>query len=203
MLAGTANAYAQTLSLQIQDGRATLDARGVSVKAILDEWATLTGAIIVGSDRVSREPVTLYLVDVLERTALAVVLRQTGGYILAEGARGNASTIGRILIMPATAAAAGPPPPAPPVAPRQPKLDQLPFEPATMPQVGLEGPEQELVDISEGLRDQPTVDQAPTQRGDSLTAPPSASGAPISPFSVTGGSPRPGTVSPAPPPVTQ
>ena len=192
LLASAAGAQSQALSLRIQDGRATLDARGVSVRQILDEWAALTGAIVVGRGSVSDEPVTLHLVHVPERAALDILLRQTGGYILAENrVREGTATIGRIFIMPAGAIvrgpSVGPSLPTPPVAGQQSADLQLPGDPVMgMPQVGLDGPEQELVDISEGVRDQPT---------DAAKVAPVA---PVSPFGATAISGRPGAVSPVP-----
>lgn len=193
----------QTLSLRIQDGRATLDARDVTVKQILDEWARQTGAIVVGGDSgVSSERVTLYLAAVPERAALDLVLRQMSGYILAEGrVNGSAPTIGRIFIMPRTPTAQGqsvaPSLLSPLVAERDVADPLVVVDQALgMPQAGLAGPEQELVDIAEGLRDQPTDSQPQTKGREAAKALPVT---PARPFGVSGSSVRPGIVSPVPP----
>ena len=103
LLACAEGSAAQTLSLRVQDGRATLEARGVSARQIVAEWAAQTEATVVGSDALSPEPVTLHLVEVPERVALDIILREARGYILGAGPRRTAaSNFGSILIMPAT-----------------------------------------------------------------------------------------------------
>jgi hypothetical protein len=215
---------AQSLDLQLQDGRVSLDARGVSLRQILERWATLTGATIVGGERVPDESLTLQLVDVPERTALDVVLRDVSGYVLAErqSARGSASTFDRILILPTSSAPRN-------AQPNAPRLQQLtPTEPPQpfsqgVPQVGLEPAEQELVDIAEGRPDPATL--APSREpGSAPQVPPARTGpdrasvpfsvapqqeivrqpgsaspqpvVPANPFGVTAGSAKPGTTTP-------
>ena len=103
LLACAEGGAAQTLSLRVQNGRATLEARGVSARQIVAEWATQTEATVVGSDALSPEPVTLHLVEVPERVALDAILREARGYILGAGPRRTAtSNFGLILIMPST-----------------------------------------------------------------------------------------------------
>jgi hypothetical protein len=114
-----ADARAQGSSVRFDNGRVTLDARDVPLRQVLGQWAQVGGVTIVNPDNLPSTIVTLHLVDVPERTALATLLRPVSGYILAArraGARGPA-TIDRILILPAgsatRAAAVSGPTPAP------------------------------------------------------------------------------------------
>jgi hypothetical protein len=118
-LCGVADARAQGSSVRFDNGRVTLDARDVPLRQVLGQWAQVGGVTIVNPDNLPSTIVTLHLVDVPERTALATLLRPVSGYILAArraGARGPA-TIDRILILPAgsatrAAAVSGPTPPS-------------------------------------------------------------------------------------------
>ena len=193
LLACTEGSVAQTLSLRVQDGRATLDARGVSARQIVAEWAAQTEAMVVGSDALPLEPVTLHLVDVPERVALDIILREARGYILGAGPHRTAtSRFGLILIMPSTSHRSLPSPSESsaaaewPVDLRSPTVSVL----GTV-QVGLDGPEQELVDISEGLREQQPSEQPMPQSDDAV--------APASTFGVASRSGAPGTVRSAAP----
>ncbi len=56
-------ALAGDLTLQIRDGRVTLNARDVSVREILTEWARVGDTTFVNGDRIDGPPVTLQLVD--------------------------------------------------------------------------------------------------------------------------------------------
>jgi len=176
LLACAEGSAAQTLSLRVQDGRATLEARGVSARQIVAEWAAQTEATVVGSDALSPEPVTLHLVEVPERVALDIILRAARGYILGAGPRRTAaSNFGLILIMPATSHRS-PASPSESSAAGQRPIDLRPPTDSVLGtvQVGLDGPEQELVDISEGLRDQQPDEQPLLQGADAV--------APASPF---------------------
>jgi len=197
LLAAASGASAQSLDLQLRNGRVSVDARGVPVAQILERWAALSGATIEGAKTLADEPVTLQLADVPERDALEVVLRGVAGYVLAGRATpGGASTVDRILILGSSSAPATPPSAGPrtPPAPSTTQAPQSIVE--SMPQVGLEPPEQALVDISEGWRDQETIADLPGQAAPQ--APPPATS---NPFGVVSGSPVPG-VSTAPPPRT-
>src|SRR5215468_5823089 len=124
-------ASAQTpLRLEIANGRVTLHAQNVPVRAILAEWSRLGGAKIVNGDGVAGAPVTLDLEGVPERQALDIVLRGVSGYVLAARQPGQpgASVYDRIMILP-TSVAPRNPSPTPvvaggglirPIAPRQP-----------------------------------------------------------------------------------
>jgi hypothetical protein len=95
-------ASAQPLKLQIANGRVTLDAVNVSARQILAEWARIGGTKVVGAD-------TLKLVDMPERQALDIILRNVAGFMAAPraaAAAAGASTYDRILVMATSAGAA-------------------------------------------------------------------------------------------------
>jgi hypothetical protein len=126
-LAGAAHAQAP-LQLQIANGRVTLHAQNVPVRAILEEWSKLGGAKIINGERVAGAPLTLDLEGVPERQALQILLRGVSGYVLAARQSGQpgVSMYDRIMILP-TSVAPRNPPPAPvvaggirPIAPRAP-----------------------------------------------------------------------------------
>jgi hypothetical protein len=99
-------ADAQQMTLQIQNGLVTLDARNVSVRQILAEWARIGGARIVNGDKVMGGAVTLQLNGIPERQALDTILRGVSGYMLASRQAGSmgASAFDRILILPTSSA---------------------------------------------------------------------------------------------------
>jgi hypothetical protein len=104
-------AFAQQVSLTLNNGRVTLKATNATVRQILDEWARVGGTKIVNGDKVGGQPVTLTLVDEPEGQALETVLRSAAGYMVAERANPapNTSRFERIMLMgrttPVTAAA--------------------------------------------------------------------------------------------------
>src|SRR5262249_36476399 len=123
------------------NGRVTLHAQNVPVRAILAEWSRLGGAKIVNGDGVAGAPVTLDLEGVPERQALDIVLRGVSGYVLAARQPGQpgASVYDRIMILP-TSVAPRNPSPTPvvagsgllrPIAPRQLEDQNGPDEPDT------------------------------------------------------------------------
>jgi hypothetical protein len=94
-------ANAQQMTLQIQDGRVTLDAQNVPVRQILSEWARVGGAKIVNGEKVIGSPLTLQLQGVPERQALDIILRGVSGYMLAaRQTAGGVSAFDRIMILP-------------------------------------------------------------------------------------------------------
>ena len=97
------------LMLQIQDGRVTLDATNVPARQILAEWARVGGTKVVGADKITGAPLTLKLVDMPERQALDIILRNVAGFMAAPrqaSATPGASTYDRILIMATSSAPA-------------------------------------------------------------------------------------------------
>ena len=98
------------LQLQISNGRVTLDARNVPARQILAEWARIGGTKIVGAEKVMGGPLTLRLVDMPEKQALDIILRNVAGFMAAPrlaSAAPGASSYDRILIM-ATSSAPAP-----------------------------------------------------------------------------------------------
>jgi hypothetical protein len=108
VLALSASASAQQLTLQFQDGRVTVDAAGVPVRTILSEWARLGGTNVVGGDRVTGAPLTIRLENVPEAQALEIILRNVAGYMAAprRAASSGASAYDRILVLPTSSAPA-------------------------------------------------------------------------------------------------
>jgi hypothetical protein len=117
-----APAAAQQLTLEFNAGLVTIDAAGVPVRTILNEWAKRGGTKVIGGERISGAPLTVKLVDVPEAKALEVILRSVAGYMAAPRSTGpGASVYDRILVMatssaPPPAAAAARPAPANPNA---------------------------------------------------------------------------------------
>lgn len=102
VLASALPAAAQQLKLEISDGRVTLEANAVPLRQILTEWARIGGTKVVGGDKVTGAPVTLKLVNVTERQALDVLLRDVAGFMAAPrlaSAPPGASGFDRILIL--------------------------------------------------------------------------------------------------------
>ncbi len=94
-------ALAADLKLQIRDGRVTLEARAVTVRDILAEWARVGQTNIVNGEKVGGGPVTLTLTDVPERDALDILLRSVSGYMAAPRVTdgGNGSIYDRIFVL--------------------------------------------------------------------------------------------------------
>ena len=106
--AATAPAAAAELKLEIRNGRVTLDARDVTLRQILAEWARVGQTRIVNLERLGSGPVTLQLTSVPERQALDIILRSASGYLAAPRAAGSAgsSAYDRILILASSSVAA-------------------------------------------------------------------------------------------------
>jgi hypothetical protein len=124
-------AGAQRLSVHLHDGLADVDAQDVPLRQILDEWARVGNVAVSNADKTATVPVTLTLTNVPEKSALATLLRDVSGYMLAPRAGGTgASSFSRILILPtsgssppaAAAARTAAPPLARRVFPRAPDL---------------------------------------------------------------------------------
>ena len=95
-------AQAQQLNLQINNGRVTLDAVNVPAQQILAEWARIGGTKVVGADKITGTPLSLKFVDMPERQALDIILRNVAGFMAAPrqaSALPGASAYDRILIM--------------------------------------------------------------------------------------------------------
>ncbi len=70
---------AQQLTLQIEDGKVTLDAVNVPARQILAEWARIGGTKVVGAEKIVGPPLTLKLVGTPERRALDIGTGQRCG----------------------------------------------------------------------------------------------------------------------------
>src|SRR6185436_13755615 len=100
-------AAAQNLKVDFHDGRVSVDATSVPVRAILTEWGKIGGTKIVGAERISGAPITVKLVNVTEAQALETILRSVAGYMAAPRNTGaGASRYDRILVMATTSAPA-------------------------------------------------------------------------------------------------
>ncbi len=101
ILAVTASATAQSLTLQFNDGLVSLKATNVPVRTILSEWGRLGGTRVVGADDISGEPLTLQLDNVSEAQALEIILRGVAGYMAAPrpASAAGASSYDRILVL--------------------------------------------------------------------------------------------------------
>ncbi len=117
--ASTVQAQTQNLQMTMKDGRVTILARDVPLRALFDEWARIGQTSIVNADKLTGPRVTLQLVDTTESAALDVLLRSAAGYIAAPrpGNRPGPSAYDRITILatashppaaPASAATRGP-----------------------------------------------------------------------------------------------
>jgi hypothetical protein len=95
-------AYAQSVSVQFQNGYVTLKTQNAPLPAILAEWSRVGGSRIINAEQVPGTPLTLELSGVTERQALSVLLRSVSGYITAPRRDDSvgASTLDRILILP-------------------------------------------------------------------------------------------------------
>ena len=100
-------AAAQNLKVSFQDGRVSVEANAVPVRAILTEWGKVGGTKIVGAERISGAPLTIKLIDVTEAAALETILRSVAGYMAAPRNAGVGSSIyDRIMVMATTSAPA-------------------------------------------------------------------------------------------------
>ena len=104
----------QSIELEFNAGRVTLNAQNASARVILAEWARLGGATIVHGEEVVGPAMTIELVDMPEQQALDIILRDSAGYVLAPRRAGvdGASAFDRVVIL-ATSTAPRNPPPAP------------------------------------------------------------------------------------------
>jgi len=105
-------AFAQQVTITMNNGRVSLKATNATVRQILDEWARVGGTKVVNADKLGGQPVTLTLVDTPEGEALETVLRNAAGYMVSERTdpAPAASRYDRIMLMgrttPVTATAA-------------------------------------------------------------------------------------------------
>jgi hypothetical protein len=123
----TAVGHAQThLTVNIVDGRVSLLAQNVSLRAILREWTNANGTTFVNADRLPDTLVSLQLTNLPQREALATLLRGVSGYVVGQGAGGP----DRIVILPQSApvnnlAQSSDPSSDPVLQPQQPSLAEI------------------------------------------------------------------------------
>ena len=112
LLGCVASAAAQTVTLQFNNGRVTLNAQNAAIRTILTEWARLGGTKMVNHERLGGAPVTLELTDMPEQQVLDVLLRTAAGYVVTarEGTGGGASMLGGVVILATSSAPRTPPP---------------------------------------------------------------------------------------------
>jgi hypothetical protein len=137
LLLSTLTASAQDLALEIENGRVRLDVRNVPVRTILEEWARIGHTTIINSASITGGPVTLQLIDVPERGALEVLLRDVSGYILKprEDEFGK-SLYEQILILPPSSVSKGRAEQRDPLSTPQPVMSSGPspnFRPSSEP----------------------------------------------------------------------
>lgn len=92
----------QTMTLQIHNGFVNLKTDNVPVSRVLAEWARIGSTTILNGDRIAGPPVTLELINVPERQALEILLRDVAGYMLTARTPGSVglSAFDRIFILP-------------------------------------------------------------------------------------------------------
>ncbi len=104
--------------MTMTQGKVSISARDATVAQILREWARVGQTRIVNIERLGGGPLTLELSGVSELQALEVLLRGTGGYVLASRPviSPTVSMYDRILVVPTSTAprptaTVAPPPP--------------------------------------------------------------------------------------------
>ena len=198
------------MQLDIKNGRVNLDATAVPVRQILAEWARIGGTRVVGAEKILGS-VTLKLVDMPERQALDLILRNVAGYMAAP--RVAASEVGqsaysRIVVLPTsappvanTAVNTGQPQTGPGgmrMPPRPPEMEKSPEPvPVDQPDNGMNQPvftfPQQPSAIFNPPPGQPTPFGVPVQNGNQpvITLQPNANGQPtIYNFMPTNGAPQ-------------
>ena len=116
------------LQVSMHDGLVTVNAKDVTIRQILAEWAKVGQTKIVNADAIVGGPMTLQFVDVPEEQALATLLRTVSGYLAAPRSTvvNNASRYDRIFVIPTAAPAARPTAGSTPPAFQQPRVQPAP-----------------------------------------------------------------------------
>jgi hypothetical protein len=94
-------ALAQQVELSFEAGRVTLDARDVTIRELLDEWARRGNVVVVNAELVGDRRVSLQLDAVPERQALEAVLGGVAGYVIIERGPETAgpAVFGRLFVV--------------------------------------------------------------------------------------------------------
>ncbi|HKT79933.1 MAG TPA: hypothetical protein VJP86_06905 [Vicinamibacterales bacterium] len=130
-LIAAAQAAAANVTVSLRNGLVSIHATQAPLSEIIAEWSRVGGTVFVNTNIVPATPTTLELTDVPEKDALAILLRDTTGYLAVGRSTADAglSQLARVVIMPgrtmttaerATQAAALPPPRQPAPAPFDP-----------------------------------------------------------------------------------
>ncbi|HKE88507.1 MAG TPA: hypothetical protein VKB50_32340 [Vicinamibacterales bacterium] len=212
VLATAGSAAAQSVTLEFKDdGHVKLVTQNAPISAILAEWGRRGHTTIVNGERVPGPPLTLELVDVTERQALEILLRDVSGYLSAvrNTPMPGASAYDRILIVPTsrvtTGSTAQPSPAAQAAAQAlQNRIIEDDDDAAPPPPPGQRVPP---VNLPPGVRlpqQQPPQQQPPQQQEPNRlpqTDEPEQqrpATTPSNPFGVAPGSATPGVITPAP-----
>ncbi|HEX7485508.1 MAG TPA: hypothetical protein VF332_05110 [Vicinamibacterales bacterium] len=104
------SSFAGQVKLEIRDGLVTLEARDATLREIFSEWARVGKTRIVNAESVPGGPMTMQLIGVPERQALETLLRSAAGFMAAPRAipQASASMYDRIMLMPGMRPAAIP-----------------------------------------------------------------------------------------------
>lgn len=151
-----AAAQVPNLQLSMQNGRVTLIATDVPVRAILQEWSRIGQTKIINAEKLTGPNMTLQLVNKTEREALDILLRSAAGYMAAarpDGTEGI-SAYDRITIL-ATSRA--------PAATAGPLTTPQPFQraPVPMPAIAEEDDEPVNVNVPPQQMPQPAPGMSP------------------------------------------
>jgi hypothetical protein len=105
----------QDIEIRFNSGNVTLVARDAPLKAVLEEWSRVGQTRILNIEDLSGEPTTLELANVAEEQALAVLLRDTGGFVVGprRETRTPMSAFGMIVLVPSRITSPGPQPGVP------------------------------------------------------------------------------------------
>ena len=89
------------IRMAIDGGRVTLSATEAPLADVLAEWSRVGGTRFVGAETLSRETVTLRLVDADEADAIRLLLRAAAGYVAAPRRTGvaGAARYDRVTIL--------------------------------------------------------------------------------------------------------
>jgi len=94
------------LQITMHDGLVSVNAKDVTVRQIMTEWAKVGQTKIINAEGITGGPVTLQLTDVPEERALEIVLRSISGYLAAprQTPAANTSHFDRIVLVPTAVA---------------------------------------------------------------------------------------------------
>ena len=211
LAASSASAQSSPVSIQFQNGNVTVrTTTRTPLRTVLQEWARVGKAKIVNAETVTGTLEQIELVNVPERQALAVLLRDVSGYAVGtrQVASSGPSQFDRIMLLPRSTAATTSPrvtsvqtiAPPPPIAfvPGDPDDDPNDLPPNVRRLTPAQAPGQTNASIA-AARDAAAA-AAAAQNGNPPEAaqrPAAPTNTPVNPF-FSGRSGRPGEVAPVP-----